>query len=87
MAPRPDNTGRVPSEEELVAKGQRVRPIMNEILESKGLVNIAEDTVHVTAMRGPLEEGWQRKLQAFAARIAPGQDSAVEPDIDSSPTA
>jgi hypothetical protein len=85
IAPRPDKTGRVPSAEEL-AKRQRVRPIMNEILESKGLVNIAEDTVHVTAMRGPLEEGWQRKLEAFAARIAPGQDTAVESDVDSSPT-
>ena len=85
MAPRPDKTGRVPSAEAL-AKSQRVRPIMNEILESKGLVKIAEDTVHVTAMRGPLEEGWQRKLQAFAARIAPGKDTAVEPDIDSSTT-
>ena len=61
MAPRPDKTGRVPSADEL-AKWQQVRPIMNEILESKGLVSIAEDTVHVTAMRGPREEGWQRKL-------------------------
>jgi hypothetical protein len=86
MAPRPDKTGRVLSADEL-AKWQRVRPIMNEILQSKGLVTIAEGTVHVTAMRGPLEEGWQRKLEAFAARIAPGQDSAVEPDIDSSPPA
>ena len=85
MAPRPDKTGRVPSADEL-AKWQQVRPIMNEILESKGLVSIAEDTVHVTAMRGPLEEGWQRKLQAFAARIASRRDNAVEPHIDPSTT-
>src|ERR1700759_5482847 len=39
-APRPDRkTGQIPSEEEL-AKSQRVRPIMNEILQHKGLVNV-----------------------------------------------
>ena len=36
-APKPDKkTGRMPTEEEL-AKWQRVRPIMNEILQGKGL--------------------------------------------------
>ena len=50
--PKPDKkTGRVPSDEEL-AKWQRVRPIMNEILQSKGLVNLAEDKVFVTGLRG-----------------------------------
>lgn len=68
-APRPDKkTGRVPTEEEL-AKWQRVRPIMNEILQSKGLVEVAEDKVQVTGMKGPLEEGWEHKVEAFAARI------------------
>ena len=68
-APRPDKkTGRVPSEEEL-AKWQRVRPIMNEILQSKGLVNVVEDKVFVTGLKGPLEEGWQQKVAAFVARI------------------
>jgi menaquinone-dependent protoporphyrinogen IX oxidase len=68
-APRPDKkTGRIPTEEEL-AKWQRVRPIMNEILQGKGLVEVTEDKVLVTGLKGPLEEGWQRKVEAFAARI------------------
>jgi hypothetical protein len=69
MAPQPDKkTGRIPTEEEL-AKWQRVRPIMNEILQGAGLVKVAEDKVHVTWLKGPLEEGWQKKVEAFAARI------------------
>ena len=67
--PKPDRkTGQMPTEEEL-AKWQRVRPIMNEILQGKGLVNVAEDTIHVTGLKGPLEEGWQQKIEAFVARI------------------
>lgn len=74
--PKPDKkTGRMPTEEEL-AKGeqdlagyQRVRPIINQILQGKGLVNVAEDKVHVTGLRGPLEDGWQAKVDAFTARI------------------
>jgi hypothetical protein len=69
MAPRPDpKTGRVPTEEES-AKTQRVRPIMNEILQAKGLVPIAEDRVFVTDIEGPLEEGWEEKVAAFAAGL------------------
>jgi hypothetical protein len=68
-APKPDKkTGRMPTEEEL-AKWQRVRPIMNEILQRKGLVLVAEDKIHVTGLKGPLEEGWQEKVQAFVARL------------------
>jgi menaquinone-dependent protoporphyrinogen IX oxidase len=68
-APRPDKkTGRLPTEEEQ-AKWQRVRPIMNEILEAKGLVKVAEGKVLVTGMKGPLEEGWEKKVEAFAADI------------------
>ncbi len=69
-APRPDKkTGRMPTEEE-IAKWERVRPIMNGILEAKGLVKVAEGKVYVTGMRGPLEEGWQKKVEAFAAGIS-----------------
>jgi hypothetical protein len=68
-APKPDKkTGRMPTEEEL-AKWQRVRPVMNETLQHKGLVLVAEDKVHVTGLKGPLEEGWQQKVEAFVARI------------------
>ena len=68
-APRPDKkTGQMPTEEER-AKYQHVIPIMNEILQGKGLVKVAEDKIFVTGMKGPLEEGWQKKVEAFAARI------------------
>jgi hypothetical protein len=69
MAPQPDKkTGRIPTEEEL-ARWQRVRPIMNELLQGAGLVRVAEEKVLVTGLKGPLEEGWQKKVEAFAARI------------------
>ena len=42
---------------------------MNELLQAKGLVEVAEDKVFVTGIKGPLEDGWQEKVEAFAARI------------------
>ena len=69
MAPQPDKkTGRMPTEEE-ICKVQRVRPIMNEILQDKGLVAVAEEKVYVTGLKGPLEEGWRQKVDAFADRL------------------
>ena len=71
-APRPDKkTGRVPTEEQRAAR-QRVIPIMNEILQGKGLVKVAEDKVLVTEMKGPLEDGWQDKVEAFVSRLPNG---------------
>ncbi len=68
-APQPDKkTGRMPTEEEM-ARWQRVIPIMNELLQEKGLVKVAEGKVLVTGLKGPLEEGWQKKVEAFAAQI------------------
>ncbi len=61
-------TGKMPSEEEL-ARWERVLPIMNELLQEKGLKKVAEGHVIVTAMKGPLEEGWQNKVEAFADQI------------------
>jgi flavodoxin len=69
MGPQPDEkTGRMPTEEE-ICRFQKVRPIMNELLQGKGLVEVAEDKVYVTDIKGPLEDGWQQKVDAFAARI------------------
>jgi hypothetical protein len=69
MAPRPDKkTGRMPTEEE-IGRFQHVRTIMNEALQRKGLVKVAEDKVYVTDLKGPLEEGWRRKVAVFAALI------------------
>ena len=68
--PKPDKkTGRMPTDEELVANHQRVRPIMNEILEGSGLVKITEGKVHVTGLKGPLEDGWETKVDAFASAL------------------
>ena len=67
-AAHPDKTGHVPADEAM-AKGQRVRPVMNEILQGKGLVEVAEGTVRVTEIKGPLEEGWQHKVETFVAGI------------------
>lgn len=69
--PQPDKrTGKMPTEEEF-AKLQRVRPIMDELLQMKGLRKIAEEAVFVNpnTVKGPLEEGWQKKVEAFAAKI------------------
>jgi hypothetical protein len=70
MAPTPDKkTGRMPTEEEL-ARWQRIRPLMNDLLQGKGLVLVAEDVVHVSGLKGPLEDGWEEKVGAFASEIA-----------------
>lgn len=49
---------------------QHVMPTMNEPLLRDGLVEIAEATIHVTGLKGPLEDGWERQVAAFAAAIA-----------------
>jgi len=68
-APQPDKkTGKMPTEEE-IARWERVRPIMNELLQAKGMKKVAEGNVFVTGMKGPLEEGWQKKVETFAAQI------------------
>jgi hypothetical protein len=69
IAPRPDKkTGKLPTEEEL-ARWQRVRPIMNELLQAKGLVKIAEERILVDAIQGPLEPGWRNKVEAFTNQL------------------
>lgn len=68
-APKPDRkTGEMPSQQEL-DRWERVIPIMNEMLEAKGLKKTAETAVLVTGMKGPLEEGWQEKVGAFADQV------------------
>jgi menaquinone-dependent protoporphyrinogen IX oxidase len=68
-APQPDKkTGQMPNEDEQ-ARWHRIIPIMNEILQGKGLVKIADGKVLVTGLKGPLEENWQKKVEAFASQI------------------
>src|SRR6266516_79846 len=70
-APKPDpKTGKMPSQEEQ-DRWERVIPIMNELLEAKGLKKAAEGAVLVMGIKGPLEEGWQEKVAAFADQIMP----------------
>ena len=70
-APKPDKkTGKLPAQEEL-DRWERVIPIMNELLEAKGLKKVAEGAVWVTGLKGPLEEGWQHKVAAFADQVMP----------------
>jgi hypothetical protein len=68
-APRPDKkTGKMPTDEEM-ARWQRVIPIMDELLQAKNLKKVADGKVLVTGMKGPLEEGWQKKVETFAAHV------------------
>jgi hypothetical protein len=70
-AARPDKkTGRMPSEEEL-DKLRRAIPMMDEQLGGKGMTKVAESTVFVQpeSMKGPLEEGWQDRVNAFVNQI------------------
>jgi hypothetical protein len=69
IAPRPDKeTGAIPSEEEQ-AKWQRVRPIMNELLQGAGLIKVAEDRILVVEIRWPLEDGWEGKVKSFVGQV------------------
>ena len=68
-APKPAaKTGKMPTQEEL-DQWERVIPIMNELLQAKGLKKTAEGAALVTGIKGPLEEGWQMKLADFAGQI------------------
>ncbi len=58
----------MPAQEEQ-DRWERVIPIMNELLAAKGLTKVAEGAVLVTGIKGPLEEGWQNKVSAFADQI------------------
>ncbi|MCL5281730.1 MAG: hypothetical protein M1376_17670 [Planctomycetes bacterium] len=58
----------MPSDQEL-ANWRRVIPVMNERLQAKGMVRVAEGKIIVTGLKGPLEENWQSKAEAFASQI------------------
>lgn len=69
MEPQPDKkTGTLPTEEE-IARWQRVRPIMDQMLRAKDLVIVAEAPIFVTGLKGPLKDGWQQEVASFAARL------------------
>jgi multimeric flavodoxin WrbA len=68
-APKPDKkTGKMPTDVELDASNH-VLSVMNELLKEKGLLKVAETKVFVTGLKGPLEAGWQKKVEVFANTI------------------
>jgi flavodoxin len=63
-------TGQMPTEEE-IAKLRRTIPMIDEHLQAKGMVKVAEMKAFVnpTTLKGPLEEGWQKRVETFVAQI------------------
>jgi hypothetical protein len=70
LAPEPEKAIRIPATEEEIGKCQRVIPVMNEMLQKKGLVKVAEGKIFVTSIKGPLEPNWKKEVEAFASQIA-----------------
>ena len=70
-------TTEMPTPEERT-KWQRVIPVMNQILQEKGLVKVAESKVVVTGLKGPPEEGWQKKVEAFASQVSSDPGNAID---------
>jgi menaquinone-dependent protoporphyrinogen IX oxidase len=69
LAPEPHKAVRIPTTEEELGKCQRVIPVINEMLQKKGLVKVAEGKIFVTGIKGPLEPNWQKEVETFASRI------------------
>ena len=77
LKPKPDKkTGQMPTEE-AISKYQRVRPVMHELLQAKGQDAVGEEKVYVTTIHGPLEDGWEQTVEAFAARILVAEGSTT----------
>ena len=69
LAPEPDKAIRIPNTEEELGKCQRVIPVINEMLQKKGMVKVAEGKIFVTGIKGPLEANWQEEVETFVSRI------------------
>ncbi len=69
FSPQQDNKKQISAEDETDTY-QRVIPVMDELLQNKGLLKVAENKILVSGLKGPLEENWQRKVEAFASAIA-----------------
>ena len=59
-----------PTEEEL-DRWRRTIPMLDERLKAKGMIKVAEMKVFVQPenLKGPLEEGWQKRVEAFVSQI------------------
>jgi multimeric flavodoxin WrbA len=69
LCPKPDSSiERIPTKEK-TGECQRVIPLMNKILQERGLIKVTEGKIFVTGLKGPLEEGWQKIVETFISRI------------------
>jgi len=48
---------------------QRVAPIMDELLGDHGFDLVAEERVFVTGLKGPLEDGWETKVDDLVDKV------------------
>lgn len=55
-------------------KLQKTISIMDEILGQKGMRKVAEQPIFVRGMKGPLEDGYEAKIEDFADRILAAVD-------------
>ena len=70
-AARPDKkTGRMPTEEEMEPL-RRTIPMIDEVLKAKGMIKVAEMKFFVSpeTLKGPLEDGWQARVENFVTMI------------------
>ena len=70
-AVRPDKkTGRMPTEEEMEPL-RRTIPMIDEQLKAKGMIKLAEMMFFVNpeTLKGPLEDGWQARVENFVTMI------------------
>jgi hypothetical protein len=42
---------------------------MNELLQGAGLTKIADDKILVSGIKGPLEDGWETKVDDFVHQV------------------
>jgi flavodoxin len=61
-------TGEMPAREE-IEKYQQSLPIMDQLLKEKGMVKVTDLKVFVKGLKGPMEEGWEKKVEAFASLL------------------
>ncbi len=61
-------TGIVPTDEES-ARWRKTLFIMSDLLNGKG-TKVAEERVFVKDMEGPLEDDWEKKIEALVTKIA-----------------
>jgi menaquinone-dependent protoporphyrinogen IX oxidase len=65
---KPDKKGKMPTEEK-VARYRRTIAIIDESLQGKGLIKVAEVKIFLNDLNGPLQEGWQGRVGTFAESI------------------